>query len=554
MPLLPTAGFANDTSFISDLLPAHPRAPEEVVGVVIPHYCRERELELCLEALALQTYGARRIEVVVADDGTPSALAFIQRRFGACFFALTVVRQADLGFRLSAVRNLGIDAIRHARMVVVLDCDIIPRPELVAAHVEVLRVSENVISVGLRQDDAHVATLDDVLRANPAYEHLDWRARTVADGAPRHPRPWLLCSGGNLAFHKRLHELDRFDEGFTFWGGEDNEWAYRLYLRGVYFHFNTRATGLHANLTHISYDKVAQRAQGKSRLARRCPSFIPHAPSDVPLVSVWVTNYAKNAYIESAISALDGCAFGHEVVIVDNHPSERTPQHVATRPHVRVVQEPQVGAHYAFERALRECRGEFLVQLDGDDTLDIGFVNDVVRALLEQPYGLVYGLNDVMNADGSPSGIPVWVPSQRTRFENILCGMHIRSPRVIRRRDLSRAPRRPFTRAAVDFNLYSKLLMVTEPLCVERVAYHYRRTPGAISDVLADDQLRDTFSVIEHNRALLVGGHALVEASRGRRSVQYAQPTPPLTYFAHLGLTPEYAAQFSAQVLRSTGG
>lgn len=552
MPLFPTAGFANDTSFIHAQLPSVSSAPEGVVGVVIPHYRRERELELCLEALALQTYDPRRIEVVVADDGTPSELAFVTERFGACFFSIAVVRQADIGFRLSAVRNLGIDALRHAQLVVVLDCDIIPRPELVAAHVAVLRISTNVVSVGLRQDDARVTTLDDVLRTNPAYDQLDWRARTVADGAHLHPRPWLLCSGGNIAFHKRLHELERFDESFTFWGGEDNEWAYRLYLRGVYFYFNARATGLHANLTDISYDKSEQRSLGKARLIARCPSYMPHAESEVPLVSFWVTNYAKNAYIEHAISALDGCAFGHEIVIVDNHPTERTPAQVAARPRVRVIREHKVGAHYAYERALGECAGEFLVQLDGDDTLDIEFVNDAICRMLTDPYGLVYGLNDVMNADGSPSGLPVWTPAQRTRFENILCGMHIRSPRIMRKRDLARAPRRPFTQTAVDFNLYSKLLLVTEPLLVERVAYHYRRAPGSISETLPQQQTVDTFSIIAHNRALLVGGDALVEAARGRRSVQYADPTPPLIYIEHLGLTPMHRAGFIYRALQNS--
>lgn len=551
MPLRSPIGFANDTSFITQIAQLLSPPEPEVVGVVIPHYCRERELALCLEALTYQTYSPRFLEVVIADDGTPSDLDFVMREYGDRFFSTTLVRQPDLGFRLSAVRNLGIDAVNVASRVIVLDCDIIPCPELVASHMCALRVSDNIISVGFRQDSCTVRSMHDVLSTRPQMSDLDWRIKHIGGAsAETLPRPWLLCSGGNIGFSKRLHTLERFDESFTFWGGEDNEWAYRLYLRGVYFHFNTDAVGLHAQLTPINYNKAEQRAQGKARLAQRCPSYLPDSPSDTPLISFWVTNFGKNAYVADALRSLSGCRFSYEIVIVDNHPAERTPAHLTQLPFTRTVYEPTVGAFYAYERALSECRGEFLVQLDADDTLDIEFVNDAVRLLLTEPHGLAYGLNRNVDINGHPTDTPVWIPKQRSRFENILCGMHIRSPRIIRKRDLARAPIRAPLQAAVDFGLYSKILLVTEPLCIERVAYNYRQTPGAVSDIRKAEQVRDTFRVIEHNRSLLLGSADLQEAHRGPRSVAYAEPIPDMVYINHLALAPDAARVFLHSVLK----
>ena len=47
---------------------------------------------------------------------------------------------------------------------------------------------------------------------------------------------WRLCSR-NLGFHKSLfNKVGEFNELFQFWGGEDNEWAYRAYVWSVLSH------------------------------------------------------------------------------------------------------------------------------------------------------------------------------------------------------------------------------------------------------------------------------------------------------------------------------
>ena len=68
-----------------------------LVSVVIPHYRSPRSLALVLTALELQDHPMDRLEVVVADDGSPEAPDPGDRPYD-----VRVVRQEDLGFRGAA--------------------------------------------------------------------------------------------------------------------------------------------------------------------------------------------------------------------------------------------------------------------------------------------------------------------------------------------------------------------------------------------------------------------------------------------------------------------
>ena len=54
-----------------------------------------------------------------------------------------------------------------------------------------------------------------------------------------------LC-GGNICFHRPLHDaIGGFDESFTAWGAEDQEYGYRMYRAGAWFIPVENAVGLH---------------------------------------------------------------------------------------------------------------------------------------------------------------------------------------------------------------------------------------------------------------------------------------------------------------------
>ena len=109
-----------------DLLADHWPNAAPTVSVVVPYYESQRQLDLVLTGLSLQTHPAHRLQVVVADDGSRLSpdLAAAGQLDCRC------VRQPDMGFRAAAARNLGA-AAAEGQILAFLDADTIPEPDYV---------------------------------------------------------------------------------------------------------------------------------------------------------------------------------------------------------------------------------------------------------------------------------------------------------------------------------------------------------------------------------------------------------------------------------------
>jgi GT2 family glycosyltransferase len=239
-------------------LPVAAETPEPAVTVIVPYYKQLRELRLTLCALAYQRYPATRLQVVVADDGSPDPVDPSQ--LPNYPFDLRVVSQVHDGFGLARARNLGARAA-DGSLLVFLDADMVPEPTLVTAHVQSTLIADYVVSIG---DRAHVSAgmsveaLDRHLASGkavgslysghsitaPAWrqEHLVRWNRLRSD----HAEGYRLASGGNLALHRQFYvDAGGSDGGFRQWGGEDLEFAYRATQSGAAFVFAEDALAWH---------------------------------------------------------------------------------------------------------------------------------------------------------------------------------------------------------------------------------------------------------------------------------------------------------------------
>ena len=101
--------------------------PSATVSVVIPAYQAQRELELVLAVLTEQSYPRSLTQVVVVDDG----------------------ERDDTGFSSGAARNLG---ARNAEgeILVFLDADMVPCPELIEAHARWHHLASDLATQGMR--------------------------------------------------------------------------------------------------------------------------------------------------------------------------------------------------------------------------------------------------------------------------------------------------------------------------------------------------------------------------------------------------------------------
>ena len=167
----PIIGLGNDYSFIETLHhnvweKENAPAPNLKVSIVIPVYNRKEILAKTLAGIVHQTYPLELIEVIIADDGSKDSPEELIPLFEN-FFSIKHVYQKDDGYRLSAVRNLGIAAATYEH-IIILDCDMLPVPTLVEAYMKWLHISQKVIVIGYRKfvcsDELSIEELIDDIR------------------------------------------------------------------------------------------------------------------------------------------------------------------------------------------------------------------------------------------------------------------------------------------------------------------------------------------------------------------------------------------------------
>ena len=234
------------------------RVPDNAaLSVIVPTYNRSSILAITLACLANQKT-RYPFEVIVADDGSAEDIQSVVRAFESKL-DIKHVRHADTGYRLCAIRNFGIRAARY-EWVALLDCDMAPGRDWVQSYCDLLSLSDQWALIGPRkyidtngvraeafvQEPELLGRLPEVVTNNSVAGRsngtasVDWRLEHFrkTDGLRLCDSPFRYFSGGNVAFARNwIRRVGGFDEEFTAWGGEDNEFAYRLYRAGCFFRY-----------------------------------------------------------------------------------------------------------------------------------------------------------------------------------------------------------------------------------------------------------------------------------------------------------------------------
>ena len=220
--------------------PADAVIPSAPVSVIVPYYEAPEALARTLAALETQDWPRGLFEVVIVDDGSRVP----PERPRNTPLDVTVVRQEDRGFGLARARNTGVRTATHD-VLLFLDGDMLPGAGWIAAHARWHQAVSGVLTLGFR---THVA-VDDVTaaaireRSVPLRElfvdtpaEKPWREDILArtrELTSRHDDLFMAMVGANFGIRRDLYDLaGGFDESFMRWGGEDNEFAYRVSIRG----------------------------------------------------------------------------------------------------------------------------------------------------------------------------------------------------------------------------------------------------------------------------------------------------------------------------------
>ncbi|WP_207208360.1 glycosyltransferase [Nocardioides glacieisoli] len=199
-----------------DLAP--PGAPRRTVSVVVAHYEQQAELDRTLAALGRQTRPPD--EVLVADDGSRNAPVVPD--------GVRVVRQDDDGFRLAAVRNLGV-AASTGDVLVLLDADTTPEPSFVERMVALPEALPEALVVGRRRHADLAGTGEEL----PEPEWLRTAYADTRDLLDADATGHRFLIGAVVACTRWWYdEIGGFDETFRAYGGEDWELAHRSWTAG----------------------------------------------------------------------------------------------------------------------------------------------------------------------------------------------------------------------------------------------------------------------------------------------------------------------------------
>jgi GT2 family glycosyltransferase len=282
-----------------------------LVSVVVVHYRQQAELDRTLAALARQSYPAERLEVIVVDDGSPTAPTVPE--------GVRLIVQEDRGFRLSAARNVGV-AASSGSVLCFVDADTSPEPDYVLRLTRLPALAPEAVTVGQRKhadfagvlggdgragggDDGGgevgrgrgggvagaVPVSEPVEVAGPAHEleqprwlqqAYDWSADLLHadDRSYRH-----LIGAVTCCTRWFFDQVGGFDESFTSYGGEDWEWAHRAWLAGGVFAHVPGAVAWHdgpdwagraagpgsGSVSAAGDDSAAERAAREDEEARR---------------------------------------------------------------------------------------------------------------------------------------------------------------------------------------------------------------------------------------------------------------------------------------------
>lgn len=206
------------------------------VSVIIPTFNRIKSLQKVLSALEKQSYPTNKLEVVVisdgSTDGTNEYLSSLEH-----IFLLKLVFQPNQG--VAVARNNGV-CQAEGGLVIFLDDDVVPSPDLVTEHVRMHQENgDNVVVIG-------PMLTPEGFRMSPwvlwEQEKLARQYEDMMEGKWQ-PTARQFYTGNTSLARRHLLESGGFDPSFK--RAEDVELAYRLDELGIRFLFNPQAIGYH---------------------------------------------------------------------------------------------------------------------------------------------------------------------------------------------------------------------------------------------------------------------------------------------------------------------
>jgi glycosyltransferase involved in cell wall biosynthesis len=196
----------------------------------------------------------------------------------------------------------------------------------------------------------------------------------------------------------------------------------------------------------------------------------------MPRVSVLIDTYNHERFIERAITSVLEQNFPldqAEILVVDDGSTDRTPEIArGFEPRVRLIRKPNGGQASAFNAGFRECAGDIVAFLDGDDWWAPEKLRRVVQELEREPQVGIVGNGIVQVLENGEQTSEVLHDTLRFRIDSA------HGARIFRRRKSQMGTSRMTVRAEI----LRRILPVPEAIAIEADEYIFTLA-AALSEV-----------------------------------------------------------------------
>jgi glycosyltransferase involved in cell wall biosynthesis len=239
-------------------------------SVIIPSYNRQALLEMVLKGLERQTIAQSLFEVIVVLDGGKDDSNLMLTTWQQSKRIANLEWHWQVNSGQAAARNKGV-ALAKAPVVLFLDDDVVPEPDLLEVH------------LAWHSQNLPIAVLGDCLIVKEKHESqylIDvwawWEDKYHQRSLAGHYPNWRDFCAGNVSLRRQdFLEVGGFDTRFKGYGGEDYELGYRLQQAKVQFIADRQAKARHYHRTTVTAMLRAKRqeAHGDVLLGRKHPEL-----------------------------------------------------------------------------------------------------------------------------------------------------------------------------------------------------------------------------------------------------------------------------------------
>ena len=273
------------------------------ISIILPVYNDAEELGKTLESIARQEFPLDEIEILVVDDGSqvdmkPVLLPYLDR------VDIRYYWHRDEGFHLAAVRNAGIHMAK-GEVCLFIYCGVIVTSGCLGEHYRLYQENgEKLCVIGYILGNDTTSDLEEMRQIIDTHSPdeaaalmvernmIDGRERTyqgMGDDLSTWPAPYTVLWGLHFSVPRAFLRENNifFDEYFTTWGCEDNDFGIQLAHQGAKFVLARRAVAIHYPPQVRSYDRLHSDPKFRAGWQKN-RDYVKEKYPDDPLVQLWL--------------------------------------------------------------------------------------------------------------------------------------------------------------------------------------------------------------------------------------------------------------------------